>query len=230
MIANSRTVLGVQGRLATLYLSDKRLPYIICGDININRLQHTSSSSVHKYIETYESYICQQIITRPTRVTATSASLIDHFNTTFDLEKVIPGILINDLSDHLLIFLLIKTNTAEMHDKKPIIKRDFTNFDSEMFLETLNHNFQRLPQTEGDPSKDLNQALKVLGDSLNQQAPLKNLSKSKRKLSQKPWITTGLYKSIKNKIKCIELCFEPDSQTQELIIIIRNAEITLIIS
>ena len=118
------------------YLSDKKLPYIICGDININRLQHTSSSSVNKYIEIYESYNCQQIITRPTRVTATSASLIDHFYATFDLEKVIPGILINDLSDHLPIFLLIKTNTAEIHDKKPVIKRDFTNFDSEMFLET----------------------------------------------------------------------------------------------
>jgi len=86
------------------YLSDKRLPYIICGDININVLQHTSSSSVHKYIETYESYNCQQIITRPTSVTATSASLIDHFYTTFDLEKVILGILINDLSDYLPIF------------------------------------------------------------------------------------------------------------------------------
>jgi len=43
------------------YLSDKKLPYIICGDINMNLLQHTSSSSVHKYIETYESYNCQQI-------------------------------------------------------------------------------------------------------------------------------------------------------------------------
>ena len=86
------------------YLSDKRLPYIICGDININRLQHTSSSSVHKYIESYESYNCQQIITRPTRVTATSASLIDHFYTNLDLEKIIPGILINDLSDHLPYF------------------------------------------------------------------------------------------------------------------------------
>jgi len=46
-----------------------------------------------------------------------------------------------------------------------------------MFLETISYNFQHLPQTEGDPSKDLNQALKVLGDSLNEQAPLKNLSR-----------------------------------------------------
>jgi len=97
--------------------------------------------------------------------------------------------------------LLIKTNTAKIHDKKNIIKRDFTNFDSEMFLETISHNFQHLPQTEGDPSKDLNQALKVFCDSLNQPPPLKNLSRSKKKLSQKPWITTGLYKSIKNKNK-----------------------------
>jgi len=58
--------------------------------------------------------------------------------------------------------MLIKTNTAKIRDKKPIIKRDFANFDSEMFLETISHKFQHLPQTEGDPSKDLNQALKVL--------------------------------------------------------------------
>jgi len=70
-----------------------------------------------------------------------------------------------------------------------------------MFLETVSQNFQHLPQTEGDPSKDVNQALNVLGDSLNQQGPLKNLSRSKKKLSQKPWITTGLYKSIKNENK-----------------------------
>jgi len=81
-------------------LSDISLPYIICGDINITLIKHRSSSSIHDYIETYETCNCQQLITRPTRVTATSASLTDHYYTTFDLEKVIPGILINDLSHH----------------------------------------------------------------------------------------------------------------------------------
>jgi len=70
--------------------------------------------------------------------------------------------------------MLIKTNIAKIHGKKPVTKCDFTNFDFEMFLATINHKFQHLHQSEGDPSKDLNQALKVLGDSLNQQAPLKN--------------------------------------------------------
>jgi len=92
-----------------------------------------------------------------------------------------------------------------------------------MFLETISYNFQHLPQTEGDPSKDLNQALKVLGDSLNEQAPLKNLSRWKKKLSQKT-------NQSKMKTKYLELWFEPDSQTQELIIIIRNTKISLLIS
>jgi len=39
-----------------------------------------------------------------------------------------------------------------------------------------------LPQSEDDSSKDLDQAQKVLGDSLNQQAPLKNISRAKNKL------------------------------------------------
>ena len=98
------------------YLSDKRLPYIICGDIGINVLQRTSSSSRHNYIATYETYNCQQLITRPT-----SASLIDHFCTTFYVEKVIPGRLINDLSRHLPIFMLINSNTIKTNDEKPIM-------------------------------------------------------------------------------------------------------------
>ena len=53
-----------------------------------------------------------------------------------------------------------------------------------MFLETISHKFQHLPQTGGDPNKDLNKVLKVLADSLNQQALLKNLSISKKKLSR----------------------------------------------
>jgi len=47
----------------------------------------------------------------------------------------------------------------------------------------------------------IDHSVKFSGDSLNQQTLLKNLSRSKKKLSQKPWIATGLYKSIKNKNK-----------------------------
>jgi len=58
------------------------VPYILCGDINIKLLQHSSSSRIHNCIETCKSYNCQNLITRPTRVTTTSASLIDHFDAT----------------------------------------------------------------------------------------------------------------------------------------------------
>jgi len=88
--------------------SDKKLPFIICGDININLMQQNAISQVRNYVNAYKSCNCLKFITKPTIITPSSCTLIDHVYTTLPLDKVIPGILINDLSDHLPIFVLIK--------------------------------------------------------------------------------------------------------------------------
>ena len=50
-----------------------------------------------------------QLITKPTRVTDTSASLIDHIFVSSLSNPICPGIILNDISDHFLTYCAISS-------------------------------------------------------------------------------------------------------------------------
>lgn len=52
------------------------------------------------------------LITRPTRITTHSATLIDNIFTNGIDEKITSGIIINDTSDHLPVFAAIQSYTG----------------------------------------------------------------------------------------------------------------------
>ena len=76
-------------------------------------LMHDTVLSVSNYVKTYDSYNCLELITKPTRITTTSSTLIDHIYTNLPATKLTPGILINDLSDHLPVFVSVKSNISK---------------------------------------------------------------------------------------------------------------------
>lgn len=84
------------------YLNEKKT-FIMCGDFNIDLLNMSKSSS--HYLDTIYSKGLHPLITRPTRITIDSATLIDNIFTNIRDDKVKYGILINDISDHLPIFV-----------------------------------------------------------------------------------------------------------------------------
>ena len=61
------------------------------------------------------------------------------------LHKVTTGILINDLSDHLPIFVSIKSAHVEKVDTKAQFKHDFSNFNAEEFMDKIKENLLGLP-------------------------------------------------------------------------------------
>jgi len=71
-----------------------------------------------------------------TRITPSSSTLIDIY-TTLPLDKVTPGILINDLSDHLPIFVSIKSSHVEKVNTKAQFKHDFSNLNAQQFMEEI---------------------------------------------------------------------------------------------
>ena len=54
-------------------LNDKKEIYYICGDFNINLLLRETNQLIKNY-----SYGCIPLITHPTRITETTATLLDH--------------------------------------------------------------------------------------------------------------------------------------------------------
>ena len=98
--------------LNTLHNFNKtRCKFYICRDFNINQLSYYTSSNVKCFTDSIMSLGCENMIKKPTRITTHSATLIDHIYTINTQNHITAGILKNDISDHLPIFVLIETKT-----------------------------------------------------------------------------------------------------------------------
>jgi len=116
-------------------------------------------------------------------------------------DKVAPGILINDLSDHLPIFVLIKLAHVEKLNTKAQFKHDFSKYNAEEFMEETKEALNSMNINSDNPAAALDDAIGAIKKVLDECAPLKKMSRTQRRLNQKPWITSNLYKLIKTKNK-----------------------------
>jgi hypothetical protein len=81
----------------------------ICGDMHINFLKYNEHEETGKYLEMLFDNNLIPIITKPTRITDHSSTLIDHIYTNSPISQLTSGILEVDISDHLPVFCIIKT-------------------------------------------------------------------------------------------------------------------------
>ena len=94
--------------LSKVSKSENKLIYMM-GDFNINLLNSDTHTSTSDFIDVLNSYSLYPSITRPTRITSKSATLIDNiFKNSHS--KHIAGIILTDISDHLPTF--ISTNLS----------------------------------------------------------------------------------------------------------------------
>jgi len=136
-------------------------------------MQQTAITQVRNYVNAYKSYNCLQLITKPTRITLSSSTLIGHIYTTLPSYKVTPGILINDLYDHLPIFVLIKSAHVEKVDTKAQIKHDFSNFNAEEFVDKIKETLNGIIINSNNPAAALDDAIGAIKKVLDDHAPLK---------------------------------------------------------
>ena len=138
-------------------------------------------------------------ILRPTRVTSHSCTLIDHifyYSKTFK-ENVLSGNLFTDISDHFANLIILHSKTRkEQRNQRPNVK---------IFSEKNKKNSKK---SFGQNDWEINLRNKSANDAMNSfyqkfemaykiSFPLVKLSCKRAK--DKPWIITGLEKSIKGK-------------------------------
>ena len=70
----------------------------ICDDMNINFLKCNEHEGTEKYLDMLFDNSLIPIITKPTRITDHSSTLIDHIYTNLPISKLTPGILKVDIS------------------------------------------------------------------------------------------------------------------------------------
>ena len=102
----------------------------ITGDILLKTNRHVK---ILHYFNTVSSLGCSQIIPHPTRITATSSTLLDHIYTNNSSQHISSHAIIYDISDHLPVTALVK-NFKLLNTPFRSSKRDICNFVVDDFL------------------------------------------------------------------------------------------------
>ena len=76
----------------------------MCGDFNVDLLQFDKHGGTNDFIDQIYTLGLHPLITRPTRITSHSKTLIDNIFTSDLSSQIHSGLIINDMSDHLPIY------------------------------------------------------------------------------------------------------------------------------
>ena len=171
----------------------------IFGDINIDFLKYNEHSQTEEFFDMLPANNVLPIITKPTRLTDHTATLIDHIYTN-SLQNFTSGSLTVDITDHLPIFCVIDAQPPRNNNERYF--RDYSKFKNELFLDDINLiDWREILKPDKDLDEKVQDVISVLNQFVEKHAPLKKASQTKQKQLNKPWLTKGILKSIKRKQK-----------------------------
>ena len=205
-------------------LSHTKKVYYILGDFNINLHRDNRMNSANLYINSILSHGAIPLITKPTRISNNSSTIIDHIITNDSKHELQSFIVKSDLTDYYPIFCVInKNSTNSKKNIEQFFYRNKTKFCSESFckeLQTdLDNYFSHRPTLSNENfNKLFNNFVHIISHSIDTHAPLRPILRRMRKLLQKPWITKGLLTSIKKKRRMFKSHFLSGKEKKNLFI------------
>ena len=114
------------------YLNRQGYEVYITGDINQDFFQYSTDKLTSDCLDMLLNLGYMPIITKATRITDHSATLIDHIYTNAPQKVFTSGIYLADISDHLPCFSTLATKLPTyIHGK---FYRDFSHFEKELLL------------------------------------------------------------------------------------------------
>ena len=177
--------------------SERGQKEIILGmDQNLNLLKANQHKGTSQFMDIMMDFDMIPTITRPTRITNTSATLIDNIYISGKIQRNYEShLIVTDISDHLPSLLLLKQ--TKVKDKTPIefesrnlnddkimkIKNELRKIDWNGLLNSKNCNI------------NFNTLCNEIGTAMDKMAPVKTTRISGRRRYTEPWLTTGLEKS-----------------------------------
>ena len=178
----------------------ERCQCIVMGDMNIDCMKSPFDTNISDFIDNIYARGFIPEITIPTRVTAQTATLIDHIYSNKFSENLTSGVIVTDVSDHYAIFFI--DNTRHPQPETEQFHRSYSDRNITCFIDTLN----RMDFTNITNETDCQKAYNILHYKLSF---AHTLSFPEKKLHQRfhkhsPWITSGITQSCKTKHKLLK--------------------------
>ena len=182
-------------------LSHEKNKLFITGDFNINLLNYEVHSETHSFLDDAFSHFLYPVITQPTRFSPTSATLIDNIFARNLPENYLSGILLNDMSDHLPVFYVANEKHNDLKSVKYVLRK-YRNY-NENAITSFANKISNISWDNiiapNDTNLSYNNFMNIFGSLYNEYFPL--ITKRIKIINNryKPWITSGILKSIRRK-------------------------------
>ena len=181
-----------------LKINSKNINSVVLGDLDINILQHDIESAA-SYINMLHSNNFFSLLNKPTCVTDSSSTLIDHLITNIINCQIVPGIIDYQITDYLPTFIAMSNIKNQTYNNTKVY-RYMKQFDSFKFCQDLQMSLEKI--FDDMPELDLlnftdafHHFLNAIQTVINTHAPLKRCSRRQKKLERKSWTSKGLYVS-----------------------------------
>ena len=162
---------------------------VFCGDFNIDLLNPSNYSAIDTFINTMYSVSLFPKITRPSRITSYSATLIDNIFTNHIENKSESGLLIKDITDHLPVFVVYNGNYKITRADRP---KQYKRTRTEESIKLLNNDLGELQwevvYEKGDSNSAYDTFMRIVKTLYDKNCPVKEWN-CKKNYTSCPWIT-----------------------------------------
>ena len=174
----------------------------ICGDFNIDLLQFQHHEQTNDFLELSLSFGLLPVITKPTRITPNTSTLIDHIWVKDKSELHTSGVILSHISDHYPTFYV-------HNDHK--VKQKAQPFKTRQMTKDAQLSFKKLLETadfsnvlsENDPKTAFDSFLSIYNTSAELAFPEVTVRPKKNTFAHSPWMTPGLLISSKTRQKLL---------------------------
>ena len=173
---------------------------ILAGDFNIDLLKANVHQDSGNYLDILLNNNIYPTISKPTRITQNSATLIDHLNVKHITEFAKSGILLDSLSDHCPIYYLTCINQPKSAEKLTKVKTRLINENTNLKFQSLvsDQNWESI-LIENRPSFAFSSFFHTIKSCFEESYPLVDRPNTIKTCPINPWMTSGLLLSRKNK-------------------------------
>ena len=180
---------------------EKPSSIIIGLDHNLDFLKSAKQGPTNDFIEMNLDFGMIPTVTRPTRITKTTATLIDNILVSQNLcSTYISNILVNDISDHLPSICVLKNLTTSKRESVVIKTRDRRAKNMANLRESLSTHDWENEITSNSVSTNMNNVHQSLVKIVDKCIPYSPRKIKFKQLRRDPWMTSGIKLSIdKNK-------------------------------
>ena len=188
---------------------------IILGiDHNLDLLKAHLHKQTNQFLEKNLELDLVPSISKPTRITRRTATLIDNVLISQSLQaQMRPHLIVEDISDHLPILILLKDLNKSVRGSNLIKSRNLNTINLEKISRDIRrHDWQEL-LGESNASQSFTIFHKILCETIEKHAPETVKRIKANKIIRNPWITKGIMKSLSRQRQMFKVHLKGDIST-----------------